>query len=323
MFKKFMLTVCVLSVFFLQACESLEISMIKEASVDYDPSLTWGQAFDSYQYAIDPVWEVFETDRGQKFVRFTAKYDHKAMVTSLSEQFKNTFVSVMEGEPFFLVADFSIAADEKSFRVEYLGLEFQGETKTRSESDIEKDLIAIFENKPVKEDVSETARYVILNGLSKSLLNFIPLDTPLGASFAHCGKINREEYPQKAPSFNYIISLADNVDLGDTASVNLKFQVTDMTTKTRPPAPFEQLQKITDKPYKVFLEKDSVYYLEPIKPSYDAFLWWTVLKFKNSEGNRYIIRFEFIDGEAAIKEAYPLDDVIENKELCDSLSNAL
>lgn len=37
-----MLTVCFLSVFFLQACESSEISMIKEASVDYDPSLTWG-----------------------------------------------------------------------------------------------------------------------------------------------------------------------------------------------------------------------------------------------------------------------------------------
>lgn len=114
-----------------------EISLVKNEPFPLDKSITFGKLFDSYQYCKGGKWEVKKTDRGQKLVEFRAQYLPLAVVVSqMGVKFRNaetSFPKVAEyldsaNFKIYLVAQFTVAADGKTFSPSFLGLEYNGES---------------------------------------------------------------------------------------------------------------------------------------------------------------------------------------------------
>lgn len=114
-----------------------EISLVKNEPFPLDKSITFGKLLDSYQYCKGGQWEVKKTDRGQRFVEFRAQYLPLGVVVGqMGAKFRNAefyfpkIAGYLASSNFkvYLVAQFTITADGKSFSPAFLGLEYNGES---------------------------------------------------------------------------------------------------------------------------------------------------------------------------------------------------
>ena len=56
-------------------CSNGKISEVKNGVLNFDKSLTVGDAFDNYKYCKSVKWESFETENGRDVVQVTCDYD--------------------------------------------------------------------------------------------------------------------------------------------------------------------------------------------------------------------------------------------------------
>lgn len=99
-------------VVFVGGCGNGEIAIVKNGILGSNTSLTVGKALDNYSYFATKEWKVIETENGRKVVEFRATYD------AAESLLKNTDI-----EQFYLVIQFTINADKKSFNLSYIGKE--------------------------------------------------------------------------------------------------------------------------------------------------------------------------------------------------------
>ncbi len=298
MIKKIVLMISVVAIFFLQACESSEISMVKEATVNYDPSLTWGKAFDTYQYISDPIWDMHETDRGQKIVTFKAKYDCSSFFgKNYSPKFRDDLAEIMSDKPLYLTANFTISNDEKSFQVTYLGLEYDGVSSKRLQDGIEYDLKSIFINDAVFFNYPRNAHDAIYSSFLKTLLKSIA-DRPIfvDSVILSDGK-----------AYYAIYSLED-VRIGDVTTTNVKFQLTNIPKKSKYHMPFTDF--ILQYPeYKILFEETSQYTLQDLTKEVNA----PDLLLKDDANNKIVVFFgnknmnEPYSVQGGIHKTFPLE----------------
>ena len=56
-------------------CSDKKVASVKNGVLNFDKSLTVGEAFDNYKYCKDVKWESFKTDNGRNIVQVTCDYD--------------------------------------------------------------------------------------------------------------------------------------------------------------------------------------------------------------------------------------------------------
>ena len=96
---------------FAGGCGNGDVALVKNGTLDNNSGLTVGKALDNYSYFATKEWKALETENGRKFVEFRATYDVEPL-------FKNTDI-----KQFYLVIQFLINADNKSFDLSYIGKE--------------------------------------------------------------------------------------------------------------------------------------------------------------------------------------------------------
>ena len=84
--KKVYISFITILIFFLTGCSN-NVDSVKDSTLDFDKSITVGQAFDNYKYFSDTKWEEFKTNNGRQIVEFTGTFNDKYL-DYLNNQFK-------------------------------------------------------------------------------------------------------------------------------------------------------------------------------------------------------------------------------------------
>ena len=99
-----------------------DVSTVKDGTLNFDNSITVGQAFDRYSYFSDTDWKDFETSNGRKIVQVTGEFnDDYIKKMGWTKQFKEAS----------LIVQFKINKDD-TFEISAIGLELtslKGKTK--------------------------------------------------------------------------------------------------------------------------------------------------------------------------------------------------
>ncbi len=178
--KKFFLMM-ILTVFLIAGCESSEVSLIKEATLGLDNTVTIGNALESYQNFKNGQWESFETERGAKVVSFTANYVNSALANDLLEL--NNSQASDNLSPFISQAltheldkrkfnvkfevQFTISADGKNFEVTYTGYDINSKSiKLTTQWAIER----IYRNDPAIQFARDSEEFKELNYLKSKCI---------------------------------------------------------------------------------------------------------------------------------------------------------
>lgn len=125
-----------------------DVSTIKNGTLEFDKSITVGQAFDKYKYFSSTKWKNFSTDNGKKIVE-------------VKGDFKNEYLQDMELEDQFvsasLIVQFTINKDD-TFKISALALDFLTRNGDKKRQDIGANLTArelntllseLYNNKPI------------------------------------------------------------------------------------------------------------------------------------------------------------------------------
>lgn len=102
------------------------ISLVKNGTLEFDKSLTIGQAFENYKYFKNVEWEEITTDNGKKVVQVNGVVDLDAHPSG-TEWKKN----IQEMKYIF---QFSINQDD-TFQISYVGVEAIGVDKEKRKLD--------------------------------------------------------------------------------------------------------------------------------------------------------------------------------------------
>ena len=73
--KKLLASLLVGLVLFVAGCSDRKVAEVKNGVLNFDKTLTVGEAFDNYKYCKNVKWESAETDNGRDFVQVTCDYD--------------------------------------------------------------------------------------------------------------------------------------------------------------------------------------------------------------------------------------------------------
>lgn len=144
-----------------------EITDLKATPLPADRSITIGKLFDTYQYCEGGKWTLQETDRGQNYVEFRAKYSTLSLVLSrIKPHFRDAPDSVFQdiaklldasGFRVELVAQFMLAADGQTYQTTFLGFDYKGETSRVSSATIERGFRQIHQNTHFTETLPNAA----------------------------------------------------------------------------------------------------------------------------------------------------------------------
>lgn len=140
--KKFIQKLMAVSFFaiLLAGCGS-DVSTIKNGTLEFDKSITVGQAFDKYKYFSSTKWKSFSTDNGKKIVE-------------VEGTFKNEYLQHKEWEDRFasasLIVQFKINKDD-TFEISALAFDFLTRNGDKQRSDIGKNLTVRQFNNFLKE----------------------------------------------------------------------------------------------------------------------------------------------------------------------------
>ncbi len=117
--------VIVLSIFMITGCSN-DVSTIKNGTLEFDKSITVGQAFDKYKYFSSTKWKSFSTDNGKKIVE-------------VKGDFKNEYLQHMKWEDKFasasLIVQFTINKDD-TFEISALAFDFLTRNGDKERRDI-------------------------------------------------------------------------------------------------------------------------------------------------------------------------------------------
>ena len=167
-----------------------EISLVKNEPFPLDRSITYGKLLDTYKYCKDGKWELIENDRGQKIVQFKAQYLPIGIVKSLikpefrrDEMYLPQIADYLESLNFkvYLIAQFAIDANGKSFSVSYLGTGHNGQSYGHSielsyRDILKNDLFSVFPPDTYDEFKYRLSRFFIEN--NKNLLSdYVAIDS--------------------------------------------------------------------------------------------------------------------------------------------------
>ncbi|NIA10462.1 MAG: hypothetical protein GWP10_12220 [Nitrospiraceae bacterium] len=113
--RKFKKTALSCIVFFLLvtlgACSnSSDIDLVKNGVLDFDKSLTIGEAFENYKYFTDVSWKAFKTENGRRMVQVSGTIDLNK--TPLGKSLKEK--GIKKGD---IIFQFLIFKDGKHFQV--------------------------------------------------------------------------------------------------------------------------------------------------------------------------------------------------------------
>ena len=269
MLKKISTVFILYCILFLQACEASEISLVKNAIMNLDNSLTWGKAFDTYQFFEEPTWEVLETDRGQQIVSFIAKYKAEGIIAAIkkqrrlpSEVEKDMIAYLNESLPIYATAEFHISSDKKSFQMAYLGFYINGNSPTRRTEYIELDLVNVIKNEPLVVptiyDNFEIFFEVVHDALARALLNNIPYNDYIFASSFKISKSNKnfQLYNNSSYLSNIVLFKISDIYTANSyeeSYIDIDFIVTDKRTEySQSHFTAEELNKITSDYQKLY-----------------------------------------------------------------------
>lgn len=135
-------------------CGDRKVEMVKNGVLNFDKSLTVGEAFDNYKYCKNVKWESFTTDNGREIVQVTCDYDWKNKDNT--EYFRKN-LEQKGVKSIYIIYQFDILKggdNDFELRGEYLKLIGKNgkvlyKDDTSSLIDSLKDLKKIYENKPL------------------------------------------------------------------------------------------------------------------------------------------------------------------------------
>jgi hypothetical protein len=141
------LLIIVFAILMISGCSD-DVSTIKNGTLEFDKSITVGQAFDKYKYFSSTKWKSFSTDNGRKIVE-------------VKGDFKNEYLKHMRWEDQFasasLLVKFTINKDD-TFEISALALDFLTRNGDKKRQDIGANLTArqlntllseLYNNKPI------------------------------------------------------------------------------------------------------------------------------------------------------------------------------
>ena len=137
------------------------IMLVKNGTLDFDKSVTVGNALDNYKYFSNQSWRSFVDDQKRTVVEFTALFDYNKFVGAEIEGITITDAMLTRAKAklgeltLTYLVQFKIAADGKSFELAYSATKMTGrskETGKLTDGDMpDKDLSPlslIYNNKP-------------------------------------------------------------------------------------------------------------------------------------------------------------------------------
>ena len=77
------------SLFFLTGCGQVNIESVKQGTLDFDESVTVGDALDGYEFFAETAWETFEDPQGREIVEFNGVIDLNAFI---GQEFIRSFI---------------------------------------------------------------------------------------------------------------------------------------------------------------------------------------------------------------------------------------
>ncbi len=135
---KLLITGLVLSIF-ISGCS--DIGVVKDGTLNFDSSITVGQAFDNYQYFKETKWEELETANGRKIIEVNGVFTDKYLkLMGWTKQFAQASLTVQ----------FKINKDD-TFEVSAIGLNVVGINEQTKEIDLGEGMSILQLNNMLKE----------------------------------------------------------------------------------------------------------------------------------------------------------------------------
>lgn len=145
----------------LTACGGDPTGSVKNGVLEFDTSVTVGQALDGYDYFKSTSWETFETSQGRTVVEFNGVMDLDSYAGSslegmvLTSDMIDKAKDTMKELKITYQAQFSISKTDDSFEVQYSGINITGKRIDNGEdADIDESdedlsgLASIYNNQP-------------------------------------------------------------------------------------------------------------------------------------------------------------------------------
>ncbi|WP_027390635.1 hypothetical protein [Chrysiogenes arsenatis] len=116
------------TVVILAGCDSAYESMVRNGTLDMDPTISIDDAFSNYPYLKAKSWQVFDDAQGRKVVEFTATPDYNVYLGSTFNRMEIT-ADILERAKLKLApmqvtyqAQFVINKNAKTFSIRYSGI---------------------------------------------------------------------------------------------------------------------------------------------------------------------------------------------------------
>ena len=112
----------------LVGCGSTDpLELVKTGTLEFDNSVTVGDAFDGYKYIKNPTWTTFQTDQGRTIVQMSAGVDPKdysgTMIPGVWEIDDQTAAYLNKNGKFTYKVQFAVGKDGKTFSVHFVGID--------------------------------------------------------------------------------------------------------------------------------------------------------------------------------------------------------
>lgn len=147
---------CIVVIIILDGCGSNPIDLVKDGILNFDKSITVGNAFDRYNYFRKNDWKFFESTQKRKIVQFSAIIDLNNILQNAKDReefttdaYKATLWNKIKSITY--IAQFIIDYDMKGFKLGYSGLEIILKNGAKIElADNDTDILKdIYSNKPI------------------------------------------------------------------------------------------------------------------------------------------------------------------------------
>lgn len=170
-----LLTTTIVSLVLLSGCGSTDpVELVKGGTLDFDNTVTVGNAFQGYEYISNPTWTTFETGQGRTIVEMTAGIDPAdysgTMIPGVWEINDETAQFLNKHGKFSYKVQFAIGQDGESFQVHFAGINAHFEALQTNEipdEDLET-IAAAYNNQPsetVKASFFVIAQALVQNGI--------------------------------------------------------------------------------------------------------------------------------------------------------------
>ena len=130
-----------------------DVAFVKNGILEFDKSITVGEAFDNYKYFKNVKWEAFTSENGRRVVQVTGELDIDRMPTL-------SFLKNEGIKKIYAIFQFVINRDGESFKFHTLGFKLvlnDGTVKTASAKDMGMNIFDLYEvlqeiynNEPLK-----------------------------------------------------------------------------------------------------------------------------------------------------------------------------